>query len=311
MPPILSALKRKVINLFHYIFIVFYNIYISLFYKSSDIIYVNAWIKFRWGRLVHRNLGDELNVYIIEALTNKKVLPLTYALFKPKNNYCVIGSVIEWISTNDTIVWGSGVMHGYDNSPMSKVPKKILAVRGHLSREYLLKNNVECPEVYGDPALLLPLIYQPKVSCKKKIGLIAHIKDNNDVLRQFCNDNRDSVLLISLSGYDDWHTVIDKINSCEIILSSSLHGLIISDAYKVPNVWLKMASEKSLEIAGGTFKYFDYFSSVGRTDKEPFEITDGTTLEDVLKLKSLYREISFDYSPLINNCPFDINVPSL
>ena len=56
-----------------------------------------------------------------------------------------------------------------------------------------------------------------------------------------------------------WTKVVDYICSCKIILSSSLHGLIISDAYKIPNIWL---NEYSLNE--GTFKFKDYFQSQNR-----------------------------------------------
>ena len=40
--------------------------------------------------------------------------------------------------------------------------------------------------------------------------------------------------------------VLKKIISCKYIISNSLHGLIISDAYNVPNVWLNIQIECDL-----------------------------------------------------------------
>lgn len=48
------------------------------------------------------------------------------------------------------------------------------------------------------------------------------------------------------------------IASCEYIASMSLHGLIIADSYGVPSLWL---NEESISSA---WKYFDYFTGVGR-----------------------------------------------
>ena len=43
-------------------------------------------------------------------------------------------------------------------------------------------------------------------------------------------------------------------------MSQSLHGLIFADSLLIPNVWLDFGS---IHI-GGQFKFYDYFSTVGR-----------------------------------------------
>ena len=68
------------------------------------------------------------------------------------------------------------------------------------------------------------------------------------------------LLIIDLAHYKKWTDVIDQICSCERILSSSLHGLIVSDAYQIPSCWIELTGK----ISGGYFKYYDYASSVNR-----------------------------------------------
>ena len=58
---------------------------------------------------------------------------------------------------------------------------------------------------------------------------------------------------------DKWQNVINYICSCKAIISSSLHGLICSDAYNIPNVWLD-----EFKLQEGDFKFKDYFASQGR-----------------------------------------------
>ena len=55
---------------------------------------------------------------------------------------------------------------------------------------------------------------------------------------------------------DKWENVIDAIVSCKSVVSSSLHGLICSDAYNIPNLWID-----EFELKEGDFKFKDYFSS--------------------------------------------------
>src|SRR5699024_7687362 len=51
--------------------------------------------------------------------------------------------------------------------------------------------------------------------------------------------------------------VVKQICSCEYILSTSLHGLIVAHAYSIPALWLKKGY-----IDTDGFKFKDYFSSV-------------------------------------------------
>jgi len=56
-----------------------------------------------------------------------------------------------------------------------------------------------------------------------------------------------------------WEHVINEIFSCKYIISSSLHGLICSDAYNKPNLWLD-----EFKLDEGDFKFKDYFESQDR-----------------------------------------------
>lgn len=45
---------------------------------------------------------------------------------------------------------------------------------------------------------------------------------------------------------NDFESVIQKIAECEVLLSYSLHGLIVADALQIPNEWI----QGNIHIAG-------------------------------------------------------------
>ena len=267
------------------------DLYLYLFKRA---IIVNAWIDdHTWRGLNHRNWGDDINYYFIKDLTHRPVVSLFNFRLARKykfQNFLCIGSLLGmpgYVNEN-TIVWGAGSFGKLNGV----VPKHICSVRGKLTRDILMEKGIECPEVYGDPALLLPLVYQPqrvappstlprreetlfetrnsKLETKRyRWGIIPHIDDlHHPVIEEIREKHVDEILIIDLVHYNKWTDVIDQICSCESILSSSLHGLIVSDAYHVPSCWIELTGK----LLGGHFKYFDYASSVGRKFDKPFRI---------------------------------------
>jgi len=92
---------------------------------------------------------------------------------------------------------------------------------------------------------------------------------------------------------------IDQLKECEMIISSSLHGLIAADAYGIPNHRVKI----SKLLLGGDFKYLDHYSSVKREHYEPLQLTDTTTLYEVNSLKFEVGDVSLT-DKLLENTPW-------
>jgi hypothetical protein len=159
------------------------------------------------------------------------------------------------LCNENTIVWGSGIRDINQN-----INKGIIkSVRGPLTRKRLLEIGCYCPPIYGDPGLLLPLYYNPVIEKKYTLGIIPHYT-HYDVVSKMYN-GIESIKVIKLIN-KDIELVINDILSCEKTISSSLHGLIVSDAYNIPNKWVKFNDK----INGDDTKYYDYFKSVKRVD---------------------------------------------
>jgi len=239
------------------------------------------------------NWGDYIAPVLVEYLSGYKTQYIKSEGFTDEDDvYAVIGSILSWQQKPNLSVWGAGFMA--DGQTMLVNPKKIFAVRGPLTRDLLIKQGIDCPEVYGDPALLFPRFYNPEIKKKYKLGIIPHYVDKD------CNwiksINNDDVKIIDICS--DTHEFIDSLKECEKVVSSSLHGIIAADAYGIPNSWIKI-SEK---VGGHGFKFRDYFASVKREEK-CIEIKDDTDLNYVMDKIIDYR-IDIDLDILYKSCPF-------
>jgi pyruvyltransferase len=250
------------------------------------------------------NYGDLLSNYLVEKITGKEVSwvhPKKQPWFKwNKINYLAIGSIIHHSSKN-SIVWGSGII----DEKQSIIKADFRAVRGPQTRKYLLGLGYSCPEIYGDPALLLPKYYDPKLEKKYKIGIIPHYHDFKDVFEFYKED--EDVLVIDLMTMDV-EAVTRQILECEKTISSSLHGIIVSHAYNIPSVWVEFSDK----IFGDGIKYVDYLQSVGLELYKPYRFLNKIGLKEIQGLiekhpnlpnKNKILEIQDE---LLVSCPFPI-----
>lgn len=298
----MKGIQKIYTKLLQYYKRIIYRIY----YLVKDIvpgnkIVVNYWIPPK-ANPENYNIGDDLNRFLIELISGKKVIPYKYSLISrihKQVNYLCIGSIISQLTNEKSVIWGSGVLS--PDAPLFHKPLKVLAVRGPLTRQYLQAQGVPCPEVYGDPAMLLPQYYQPKFAGKKyTMGIIPHYKDKNhpilDLYRQ-CED----VCLLDVQNYGDYKLFVDTLCSCQFIISSSLHGLILSDAYGIPNIWVRF----STEVLGGDFKFMDYFLSIKRTlEGEPVEVNSFIPLRELQRLQQQWQPPQLKVDQLMECCPF-------
>ena len=163
-------------------------------------------------------------------------------------------------------IWGTGSF-APDLLPQGRDRLAIAAVRGKLTRDAL---KLDDTAVLGDPGLLVDIL-DTKTEKKYRWGIIPHVVDRKvDAILSLHKEN-DRACIIDLAD-PDVLAVARKIRSCDFIISSSLHGLITADAFGIPNVWMRVSEN----VAGGDWKFMDYFSSVDRSDKAPLYLT-GTT----------------------------------
>lgn len=254
-------------------------------------------INLYWYRhnIGHGNFGDELNPYIINKISDRKIIHvdiefvrddkilalkillknyitgninftmlLKYLYFnfiKKPHLLLAIGSVLQFCKSSKTTVWGSGMLSSNSTLPDANY----LAVRGYKTINRISELGFKAPDIVGDPALILPLLYKSKNEKKYKIGIIPHYIHYNKYTVQF----QDDIIIINL--LDKIEDIIDQINQCELTISTSLHGIIVSHAYGVKSIW---AIDKEKKLSGDNIKFSDYFSSVNIKEYTPIDIDE-------------------------------------
>lgn len=209
----------------------------------------------RYGKLHHPvyNIGDQISPVIVSHFAGR---PAKYAPPFTRNKLIAVGSVLAGVKPGDTI-WGSGLMKA-DHIQYVKLVKNftIRAVRGPRTRETLLAAGYQCPEVFGDPGLLMPLVFPREHTKEFKYGIIPH---HSQIAEFQATPYGDDTLLIPPK--QEWQEFITNLCRCETIVSSSLHGVILADAYGIPALPMVHGSW----LHGTPFKFEDYFLSTGRS----------------------------------------------
>ncbi|MGE0705778.1 MAG: polysaccharide pyruvyl transferase family protein, partial [Vicinamibacterales bacterium] len=216
------------------------------------------------------NFGDVLSPWIVEQASG---IP---PRFTARNrSMLAIGSIIKFAGDGCS-VWGSGTARMSDALNSSALYR---AVRGPLTRQCVLKSGGECPPVYGDPALLLPrYLPKPFKQPSYRLGLVRHISHEQTPLKL------DGVKDISLRGAPPQvvERVVNEVADCGAILTTSLHGLIVANAYGIPARWCTLSTSEP-GIAGDGTKFADYFQSVGLPVQMPLNLSDYPVITEALR----------------------------
>lgn len=162
----------------------------------------------------------------------------------------------------------------------------------------MLSQGISCPEVFGDPVLLFPLYYNPSLDKKYKVGIVLHFLESRENVR-CCGFDSTQIHFISVKKYGSWKNFIDEVCMCDTVLSSSLHGCIVADAYNIPNLWTQFTDYVAEEDG---FKFRDYYLSTQRNIKKPIKIA--TIDEGYEMAKTVWTPIKIDLDLLMSVCPF-------
>lgn len=250
-------------------------------------------LKIYWARL--NNWGDKLAPVIVKALSGREIVHSA-----APGKIVTVGSVLEHATDGD-IIWGTGSMF---EKPARVSNMQYHAVRGPLTRKIVLNAGYSCPEVYGDPAILMPYIYKVSKQIDCKIGIIPHYVDKK--LVEHLRGVHKDVRILDIQG--DITEVMNEVARCKVVLSSSLHGVIIAEALGRKACYVQMSNG----VVGGDFKFKDYYASTGRqlVKIDWRQGIHGITIPHPLLSEAVNKAISspdpkFDHDKLLRACPFN------
>lgn len=226
------------------------------------------------------NMGDLLNKVMLESLFNIQVIRAKTS----DANMLAIGSGLKGLLYSDIMVdrikqkvrklfktepfyvWGTGFMN-YNklrDNDLRFNNVHFLSLRGNLSKqriEKILGRDLDIP--LGDGGLLAERWIGNTPEKQYRIGIIPHFKEKDSfLLKDIKNFYKDSTIIDLCDRPID---VVRKIGSCEMILSSSLHGLIVSDSFHIPNRHITLFPFGERMVGDG-YKFADYYSSYGIKD---------------------------------------------
>lgn len=207
------------------------------------------------------NFGDLLGPMIVRKLLKLRGQPSVINVVGDPDHHrkslLTVGSVLHFAKDND-LIWGSG-RNGKINEDAHRFANlDVRMVRGPLTRDFLWEMGISAPEVFGDPALLIPRLfpeYQLRGGAKRySISIILNLNDS------FVVDPKINKIDPCLPPPD----VIKSILESDLVISSSLHGIVVAEAFGVPVIVLRSPAEHR-------FKYDDYFLGTGRRNYPAYD----------------------------------------
>lgn len=252
------------------------------------------------------NFGDLIGPRIVQNLTGRPVHN-TYGQPGAGSAIVTVGSIIDVVRRSDMHIWGTGLMHSPSPQKVKELSTKswtIHAVRGQRTRSALQDRlGWQVPDVVGDPGLLFPLVHSANTSSRPdNVSVVPHYSHKGLVTRDLVESQDCNFVDVERAP----EQVADDIASSKLVISTSLHGIILAQAYQVPWVWLRISDR---HLAGNDFKFDDFISTLDSTQV----VAVSTTVSDVpyldlqrIALSAAVPRARYSLTRLRNSFPLEV-----
>lgn len=233
-----------------------------------------------------RNFGDELSPVLVAEILRNKFPRAKWGLARKQKSMLAIGSIMHFARDSD-VIWGAGINGKIPSSSYKFRTLDVRSVRGPRTWQVLSDMGIESPKIFGDPALLAPrFLKRPKISSDvKKFIVIPHYDD------QGYFEGVENLV----SPLQPLHTALSSILSAKKVISSSLHGVILAEAYGIPAV-LALPNFNSKKY----FKYLDYYEGTLRR-----HIDVASNFDEAIKMEGSLLPSEFSLEKLEEVFPSD------
>ena len=157
--------------------------------------------------------------------------------------------------------------------------------------------------------MLLPLVYKPQIKNDERIGIIPHYRtlETNWLEDEWISDlkKNNEIVVIDMSKYENWTDIIDLICSCKMVLSESLHGLIVAESYSIPSVWVEIIPHNL--PWEWDFKFNDFYCSIEKKGTSCIKVYDDSySIKEILRKVNDWKIGTIDYDSILKVFPFEI-----
>jgi pyruvyltransferase len=201
-----------------------------------------------------------------------------------------VGSVLHFAEPGD-VIWGSGV-NGKSDPMVLTSQLDVRSVRGPRSVQAIVAMGLPAPSVLGEPALLWPEFWPERHYTRGRgtgsipVSFVPNLNDHPHF------DTRHNFI----SPIGQPHTVISQIVRSKLVVATSLHGIVMAEAYGIPARLVRSEAEPMI-------KYQDYYEGTGRPN---FVVAE--SIDEAVALGG-EAPATWDKTAMLNAFPSDLWLP--
>lgn len=214
---------------------------------------------FWWNKTA--NFGDGISPLVVAHASGRRVVwaaPEDAEIFAVGSILRAAARAFKEPRTQRPVIWGSGCMKPVGRAFTAHVD--FAAVRGPRTAEVLKLD----PLPFGDPGLLIRDAMGEDIVRTERIAVVPHHAHRSLHAFDMGLSDRGDVDVVDVTAPDPLE-VVRSIARCRHVFSSSLHGLVVADAFGVPSTWV---DPKGIH-AEPEFKFRDYAEAIGRELGQP------------------------------------------